>query len=272
MDSIDRIREYYQKGDELDRLQQPEGRLEFLRTQELLGRHLTAGPLKILDAGGGTGPYAFWLSGLEHEVHLLDLTPLHIEKAREFQRNAEFPLASLQTGDARQLPYPAETFDWVLCMGPLYHLQDPADRQAVLSEAMRVLRPGGRFFGVVISRFAGLLDGATSGHLKDPEYQRLVMDVLPGGCHFDVPGKNWFTDAWFQHPGHYLDEPRAAGFCDCGCIPIEGFAWFMKDLREWLEDPALWSFLQQVLRATESETSLLGVSSHVLVHGRKPIA
>lgn len=49
------IHDHYAAGAERPRLTFGHGRLEFLRTQELLLRHLPAPPATILDVGGGPG-------------------------------------------------------------------------------------------------------------------------------------------------------------------------------------------------------------------------
>lgn len=54
-----------------------------------------------------------------------------------------------------------------LLLGPLYHLIDPADRAAALTEAVRVTRPGGLVAAAAISRHAALLydpQGFTNAH------------------------------------------------------------------------------------------------------------
>jgi ubiquinone/menaquinone biosynthesis C-methylase UbiE len=82
-------------------------------------------------------------------VHLVDITPGHVEQARA-------ALAGLgltaEVGDARQLAAPDAGFDAVLVLGPLYHLVERADRLAALGEARRVVKPGGLVAVAAISR------------------------------------------------------------------------------------------------------------------------
>ena len=72
---------YYQRGDEEGRLGDW-GRLEYLRTRELLSRFLPAPPATVLDVGGAAGAYALPLAGEGYDVHLLDPVALHVEQAR----------------------------------------------------------------------------------------------------------------------------------------------------------------------------------------------
>ena len=100
---------YYARGQEDDRLEPDEGKLERCRTEELLLRYLPAPPAVVLDVGGGTGRYAIWLAARGYTVHLVDPVPLHLDQARAHSAaQPHAPLASVGQGDARDLDWPAE--------------------------------------------------------------------------------------------------------------------------------------------------------------------
>jgi len=137
---------HYEATDERDRLTAaPGGRLEFIRTQELLARFLPPPPAVILDVGGAAGIHAAPLATNGYEIHLIDPVPLHVEQA-----SAVPGLASATIGDARNLDRPDASVDAVLLLGPLYHLTERADRVAALAEARRVLRLGGVVAAAII--------------------------------------------------------------------------------------------------------------------------
>src|SRR5690242_14553694 len=93
---------YYNRGREQERLMNANGKLELLRTQEILLRYLPKPPATILDVGGGAGVYALWLAREGYTVHLIDLMPLHVEQATAASaKQPEAPLASVRLGDAR---------------------------------------------------------------------------------------------------------------------------------------------------------------------------
>ena len=79
------ITEHYGSGYEDVRLESGSGQLERERTRELLERFLPLAPAVVLDIGGGTGAYAFWLASRGYQVHLLDVVPLHIDIARRLE-------------------------------------------------------------------------------------------------------------------------------------------------------------------------------------------
>jgi hypothetical protein len=91
---IPEIIDYYSQVPEESRLAAGSSRLEFERTKELIARLLPSGPVQIADVGGGSGPYAFWLAGLGHSVHLVDATPRLIEEAKRQNGVSGQPLAS----------------------------------------------------------------------------------------------------------------------------------------------------------------------------------
>ena len=66
------IAAYYAEGKERVRLTAGSGRLELLRTQELLARYLPPAPAIVLDVGGGPGLYALPLAAQGYDVHLID--------------------------------------------------------------------------------------------------------------------------------------------------------------------------------------------------------
>src|SRR5689334_14842138 len=114
---------YYDRGGEAPRLASGPNQIEMARTQDVLQRVLPPPPAVIYDVGGGPGAYACWLARLGYEAHLVDLSPLHVEQARQASlAQPDAPLASCAVGDARQLARPDASVDAVLLLGPLYHL------------------------------------------------------------------------------------------------------------------------------------------------------
>ena len=263
---------HYQEGVEQDRLLGGgAGRLEYLRTRELLARYLPPALATVLDVGGGAGVYALPLAREGYSVHLIDAVPLHVEQAREasaLQQNS--PLASAHVGDARRLVWADNSVDAVLLLGPLYHLTSRDDRLQALKEAYRVVRPGGVVVAAAISRFASTYDGLLRGFLEDARFQEIVERDVREGQHRNPTGRpGWFTTAYFHLPEELRNEATEAGLSVEALVGIEGPAWILPDLDSWLEDPQRRSTLLETIRLVETEPSLLGASAHILIVGHR---
>jgi ubiquinone/menaquinone biosynthesis C-methylase UbiE len=263
---------YYGTGREQERLR-GSCRLEFVRTKELLARHLPPPPAVVLDVGGGPGAYAVWLAEEGYRVHLLDPIELHVRQAREASlHHPAARLESAQVGDARALPLGDATVDAVLALGPLYHLPDADDRRRALHEAWRVLRPGGILAAVGISRFASTIDGLFKGYLADPAFEHIVESSLRDGHHENPERRpGWFTTAYFHLPDELHEEVRAADFRVEALVGVEGPAAFLTDVDDWLDHPQRRDTLLRALRRIETHRTLLGASPHILVIAAKPV-
>jgi SAM-dependent methyltransferase len=78
----------------------------------------------------------------------LDPSPHALQLAARTAAAFEAPMTRL-SGDAVQLPFPDGAFDLVLSGGLLEHFEEP---RTVVSEMVRVLRPGGVFYADVVPR------------------------------------------------------------------------------------------------------------------------
>ena len=114
-----KIKDYYDRAPEEDRLQMGPFQLEEVRTHELILRHAPKPPAIVLDVGGAAGVYAFWLAERGYEVHLIDATPRLVEVARKRHDDADHRLASctVEIGQHREFSCSSVTPDGTRC-GP----------------------------------------------------------------------------------------------------------------------------------------------------------
>jgi ubiquinone/menaquinone biosynthesis C-methylase UbiE len=267
---MDDIVSHYTKATEAERLTFGIGLLERARMLEILDRFLPEPPATILDVGGGAGVYTFPLAERGYRVHLIDLTPLHVEQTRQMMPDAVRPLCEAHVGDARNLDRPAETVDGYLLLGPLYHLTERADRISALREANRILRRGGTLVAAAITRFASLLDGLARDFIEDPHFFEVLTNVLSTGQHRNpTEHPDYFTTAYFHRPEELEDEFAEAGFRGARIIAVQGPGWLRKNFDRHWESRAQRLKLLSLIRAVESDRSLLAVSPHIVAVARK---
>lgn len=250
---------YTDEVDEGERLARGVHRLELVRVQEVVRRHLPSAPLTILDVGGGTGVHAEWLAADGHVVHVVDPVPRHVDQAGAIDG------VTSELGDARHLSAPDRSVDAVLLFGPLYHLTDRGDRMAALGEAVRVVRPGGTVFVAAVSRFASLFDGLAREFLFEAGFPAIVERDLREGQHRNVDHlPHRFTTAYFHLPGELRDEISGAGLDVVDLVGVEGLAGWLPHLADRWDNAAERELILYAARAVEAEPSLLGLSAHLL--------
>lgn len=109
---------------------------------------------KILDLCGGHGRHSLELCARGFSCcTLLDYSQVLIDYAKARAAECNLSIEAVQS-DARRTGFPDESFDHVLIMGSsLGYIKGPADSQ-IMSEAFRLLRPGGWFLVDVADRNA----------------------------------------------------------------------------------------------------------------------
>ncbi|PYQ83513.1 MAG: hypothetical protein DMG02_33605, partial [Acidobacteria bacterium] len=143
------------------------GTLSRARLERCLGMPLEqlAG-LRVLEAGCGAGRFTELLVQAGALVHAIDLSSAVDANRRNIGDASNYVVAQ---ADLRELPFPARTFDVVLCLGVLQHTPSP---EASIAALWRMVAPGGL---LVIDHYAWTLSRLTK---LGPLY-RQVLKRLP---------------------------------------------------------------------------------------------
>ena len=244
--------------------------MEFYRSKEIIERYLK-GKLTVYDVGGGIGRYAEWLAGKGHDVTLIELAPVAVDYAKE---HMTVPYKA-ETGDARSLELPDNSADMVLLMGPLYHLLTREDRMKTLSEANRVLKEGGILVAEGISKFSSAtwalsVYGNGNEFIDDDIYMNMLKREMSTGEHIKPKEYPYIiSDAYFHTIDGLRDEVTEAGFEVTESVAVEGCSWITPDIASKWEDEGRRSRLLEIIRSTEHEETMMGISPHFLVIASK---
>jgi ubiquinone/menaquinone biosynthesis C-methylase UbiE len=111
----------------------------FHETAQAIAERLTPGSA-VLEVAPGPGYLAIELAKLgSYHITGLDISHSFVQIASENARQAGVTI-DFRHGDVANMPFPADTFDFVVCVAAFKNFTDPV---AALNEIHRVLRPGG---------------------------------------------------------------------------------------------------------------------------------
>lgn len=256
------LQAYYERDRERDRLASGLGRIEFERTIEVILRTLPDVPAVVADIGGGPGRYTDWLVDGGYTVIHRDVVPHHVDQLRARHGDA----VDTAVGDARALDMVDDSVDAVLLLGPLYHLSDPADRALVMTEAVRVTKPGGRIYAAAIGRWAARIQVALvdRAYWEDPTVLGGLDELEASGIL--TPGFEGSFTGNTHTPQQLRDEMTRDGLRLDAIVAVEGVACMWTDdvIDERLRDDADRAVLYDSLRALEAVPEMMGTSSHLL--------
>ena len=100
---------------------------------------------KILDIGCGSGRNMFYFLQNDFDVYAIDQDPRAIQAIQNLATsiNADYPQENFQQSQADQLPFPDESFDWVIANAVFHFSDNTAHFEAMLYSAFSVLNKGG---------------------------------------------------------------------------------------------------------------------------------
>lgn len=266
MDTVGEVRAFYDADPALEWERLAQHPFEFEITKAYLRRYVKSGD-RVLDLGGGPGRYSLYLAGLGCRVTLVDLSPGNVALAAERAAEAGVEITAL-AGDARQAQALVQgPFDHVLLMGPLYHLQQQADRDAVAAACLRLLKPGGLLFASFISSYAGMVYylKLAPEMLALPAAQEDIRQFIE-----DAPfSGRAFTQAYFARSGDIAPWMEGLGYRTRHLFSQEGILAPNEETLK-LQPPEVLEKLVEIGLAVCERPDLLSWAEHLMYVGQKP--
>lgn len=271
MTDFDKIREYYKKFDEDNRLiNDNSGKLEYEMTLKKLNSYLPESGA-ILDLGGATGVYTFPLARIGYKMYLADLSPDLIAQAKEKVLKENLAnVVSCDVVNAIDLSiYDNEQFDVVLLFGPLYHLLDKAEREQCIKEVNRVLKKNGLVFASFIPYLSGSI-AIVDRFFKYPEQVNInnLCETFNSGK-FNNLDKNGFQEGYYPSSKEIEELFRENDFEKVTVFSIRGFGYGKEDKLYEIKDKKIFKEIMNLIEKSSEYNEIIETCGHAMFIGKK---
>lgn len=256
------LEEYYNKFNEDKRLNSRHGQVEFLTSMKYIHKYLdeAAGrtgkeksQIRILDIGAGTGRYSIALAEEGYDVSAVELVRHNLGRLK-----AKSGLVKAYQGNALRLKkFGDESFDMVLLFGPLYHLHGEEEKLRALTEAKRVLQPGGVLLAAyIMNEFSVITYAFKERHIKES----LGAGMLDESFHCTRKANELYSMVRLEDIGKLNEK---AGLERIQIIASDGAANYMRPFLNALDQEEFEYFLEYHL-ATCERMDLMGAAGHTV--------
>ena len=233
--------------------------LEFYYTKKHLEPYITK-ETKILEIGCGTGYYGMYYADKCKEYYGIDIVPSHIEIFKKKIEESCYGNLTCSVGDATDIKEVEDnSYDVVLCLGPLYHLS-PDEKETVIKECYRVCKPNGIAAFSYINKI-GLYAGACISTEFTDYPNKLGNKTLEDGYDYEKPGLYWYTT-----PEDMESMTQEHGFEKILNLGVDFFI-IMKYVDKASDEK--FELIKPLYDQMASHESCTGMSNHALLICRK---
>ncbi len=287
MTDFEKIKNYYSKFDEKNRLQNDNsGKLEFLMTMGILEKNLphpaemaaadgasakSDGEISILDLGGGAGAYSFPLAKKGYKVTLADLSETLLSQAKKQKEEDKVQnLVSCDQVNATDLSrYKDNSFDVVLLFGPLYHLLENSERSACIKEIRRVLKTGGKVFASFIPHLSGSIALVQRFCWSPDQVDINTLEECFDSGKFKNLSDNGFQEGYYPTSEEIENLFAANGFEKQLLRSIRGFGYEKEDVIYKFENTPDFDKIIGLINDTAADKSIVEMCGHAMYIGVK---
>lgn len=251
---------YYNKFNEEKRLDSRHGQVEFITSMKYIHKHLgeleqsrAKGEIKILDVGAATGRYSVPLAEEGYDVTAVELVKHNLARLK-----AKGSTVKAYQGNALRLKrFEDNTFDLVLVFGPMYHLHEKAEKLKALSEAKRVVKPGGKILvAYIMNEYSFITYAIKERHIKEA----METGMLDDAFHCTKKANELYS---FVRTEDIEQLNQEVGLNRLEIIAADGPANYIRPFLNALDEQEFQYFVQYHL-ATCERADLLGASGHLV--------
>ena len=251
---------YYNKFNEEKRLDSRHGQVEFVTSMKYIHKCLAEmeeqkprQQIKILDVGAATGRYSVPLAEEGYDVTAVELVKHNLARLK-----AKGSSVKAFQGNAMKLKrFEDNSFDLVLVFGPMYHLHEKEEKQKALSEAKRVVRPGGVILvAYIMNEYSVITYAFKERHIKEGIEQGMLDETF----HCTKKANDLYS---FVRTEDIEALNDAVGLERIQIVAADGAANYIRPYLNALDEEEFQHFISYHLSTCE-RADLLGASGHLV--------
>lgn len=188
------------------------GNMDIYLLDQLIKGRITQGN-KILDAGCGIGRNSEYFIKNNFDISGIDSNEEAIRNAKEQISlwNAHFDLDCFFVANLLEIPFPNNSFDFIISSAVLHFSKDRAQFKKLFEELVRVLSPGGILFIRMTSKHTLV---HLSRHLHDDVYH------IPDGSTRYLLDVDCLSDLMAKHKLNFVDPYKTVNVEDIRTMAV----------------------------------------------------
>jgi ubiquinone/menaquinone biosynthesis C-methylase UbiE len=252
---LDKLYEYFEEDKRLNT--NKANSIEFMTTTSFINMYLKEGT-KILDIGAGTGAYSIYYADKGYDVTAVEPVKRNIDIIKSKVITDKMRI-DIQQGNALNMTnFADESFDIVLCFGPLYHLDNDKEKIKCIEETKRVCKKNGKIFYAYLSNDMVFI---TESMLYNKDYL--------GGLEYDHQTFKLTDNPFcFMTVGHMKHLMELSNLKMIKHIAVDGLSELLSDKINAFNDQQFNEWFRFHLYTCEKK-ELLGYSNHIVFIAEK---
>lgn len=227
-------------------------RLEFILSIKTIEKYLTP-ETSVIDVGCGTGNYSIELAPKCKEVLATDLMPNLIDILQnKIKQNHQKNISCLCVNVLNIPKIVHKKYDLILCMGPLYHLDNPKDREVCYQNLKEIASENSVFIFTYLAPLAAL-----SGVLKEKMKFHIFFDAIKNDSFYMKP-------FFFSDPNVMKNEIESNAFKILEHLPLDPIAGICRNQVNTFSEESYQDIVETLIN-NNPEPKLLYLSAHNMI-------